>query len=202
MSFGLRHVAPALPEFLALYPEVSVDLQLDDRMVDLIAGGVDVAVRIADLPDSSLLARRLCQVRRWIVGAPHYFERHGRPSRPRDLADHACLAYSYQISGETWRFSKGGEDEAITVPAKLSANNGDALTAALEAGQGVALLPDFIVWDALGDGRLIKVLEDWQSPPLSLNIVTPGGGPRAPRTQVLVEFLTRRFSTGAAPWTR
>src|SRR6266403_236864 len=89
MSFGLRHVAPALPDFLAAYPEVSIDLQLDDRMVDL--------------PDSSLIARRLCPVRRWVVGAPAYFARHGTPRRPRDLKDHVCLAYSYLASGETWR---------------------------------------------------------------------------------------------------
>jgi DNA-binding transcriptional LysR family regulator len=94
MSFGLRRIAPALPAFLAAYPEVSVDLQLDDRIVDLVAQGIDIAVRISDLPDSSLVARRLCPVRRWIVGAPAYFARHGTPQRPRDLERHACLGYS------------------------------------------------------------------------------------------------------------
>src|ERR1700682_1270339 len=91
MSFGLRHVAPAMPAFLAAYPEVSVALQLDDRIVDLAAQGIDIAVRIADLPDSSLVARRLCPVRRWVVGAPAYFARHGTPQRPRDLESHGCL---------------------------------------------------------------------------------------------------------------
>ncbi len=113
MSFGLRHIAPALPEFLSANPEVAVDLQLDDRMVDLVAGGIDVAVRIADLPDSSLIARRLCPVRRWVVGTPAYFARHGTPRRPRDLKDHACLCYSYFASGETWRFTDAqGVEEA------------------------------------------------------------------------------------------
>src|SRR5579862_4237862 len=105
MSFGLRHIAPALPDFLAAYPEVTVDLQLDDRMVDLVAGGIDIAVRIADLPDSSLIARRLCPVRRWVVATPAYFARHGTPRRPRDLKGHACLCYSYLATGETWRFT-------------------------------------------------------------------------------------------------
>ena len=108
MSFGLRHVAPALPEFLAAYPEVSIDLQLDDRMVDLVAGGIDVALRIADLPDSSLIARRLCPVERWVVGHPWLLCTPGTPQRPRDLENHACLGYSYLMSGETWRFKDPG----------------------------------------------------------------------------------------------
>jgi DNA-binding transcriptional LysR family regulator len=201
MSFGLRHVAPALPEFLAAYPEVSVDLQLDDRVVDVVAGGIDVALRIADLPDSSLIARRLCPVRRWVVGTPGYFARHGTPRRPRDLESHACLAYSYLPSGETWRFTdENGVEEAATVAPRLSANNAEALTATLEAGAGIALQPDFIAWDALRDGRLVAVLQDWTAPPLALNLVTPAGG-RAIRTRVLLDFLTHRFAAGTAPWT-
>jgi len=201
MSFGLRHVAPALPEFLAAYPELSVDLQLDDRIVDLVAGGVDVALRIADPPDSSLVARRLCPVRRWVVGAPAYFSRHGRPARPLDLRHHACLGYLYLASGETWRFSgPDGADEPVTVKGPLSATNGDALTASLEAGLGLALPPDFLVWDALLDGRLEAVMQDWQAPALALHLVTPAGGPRARRVAVLIDFLMRRFTGNAAPW--
>ena len=160
MSFGLRHVAPALPEFLAAYPEVSVDLQLDDRLVDLIAGGIDVAIRIADLADSSLIARRLCPVRRWVVGAPGYFARHGRPSHPRDLRHHACLGYLYLATGETWRFADAnGAEEMVTVKGPLSATNAEALSFALEAGCGVALQPDFVVWEAVRDRRLEVVTE-------------------------------------------
>ena len=156
MSFGLRHVAPALPEFLTAYPEVSIDLQLDDRRVDLIAGGIDVAVRIADLADSSLIARRLCPVRRWVVGSPAYFARHGTPQRPRDLRDHACLGYTWLASGETWHFTNAaGDAESVTVKGPLSATNADALAAALEAGLGIALQPDFLAWEAVKDGRLV-----------------------------------------------
>jgi DNA-binding transcriptional LysR family regulator len=202
MSFGLRHVAPALSDFLATYPEVSVDLQLDDRMVDLVAAGIDIAVRIADLPDSSMIARRLCPVRRWVVGAPAYFARHGTPRRPRDLKDHACLAYNYLATGETWRFTDaGGVEESVTVKGPLSATNAEALGFALEAGVGIALQPDFLAWEAVQDGRLVAVLEDWTAPPLALNLVTPAGGPRAIRIGVLLDFLTRRFTAGSAPWT-
>jgi DNA-binding transcriptional LysR family regulator len=202
MSFGLRHVAPALPEFLADYPEVSVDLQLDDRLVDLIAGGIDVAIRIADLPDSSLIARRLCPVRRWVVGAPSYFARHGRPSRPRDLRQHACLGYTYLATGETWRFTDAnGTQEVVTVQGPLSATNAEALSYALEAGCGVALQPDFVVWEAVRDGRLETVLDDWSAPALALHLITPAGGPRPTRVAVLLDFLAQRFTAGAAPWT-
>lgn len=201
MSFGLRHVAPLLPEFLQAYPEVSVDLQLDDRIVDLIAGGIDVALRIADLADSSLLARRLCPVRRFVVGAPGYFARHGRPTRPRDLRQHRCLGYGYLASGETWRFTDAsGAEEALVVKGPLSATNADALSAALAAGCGVALQPDFLVWEALRDGVLEAVMDDWSPPPLSLHLLTPAGDPRPLRVTVLLDFLGRRFSGGAAPW--
>lgn len=202
MSFGLHHVAPALPAFLAAYPEVSIDLQLDDRMVDLVAGGIDVALRIADLPDSSLIARRLCPVDRWVVGTPDYFARRGTPRRVRDLEGHACLAYSYLMSGETWRFKDAaGAEEAVNVNARLSVNNAEALCASLMAGEGIALQPDFIAWQAVRDGHLVRVLTDWTAPPLALNLVTPAGGPRPIRTQVLVDFLAQRFAAGAAPWT-
>ncbi|WP_159728876.1 LysR family transcriptional regulator [Methylosinus sp. Ce-a6] len=203
MSFGLRYVAPALPEFLATFPQVSVDLALDDRLVDLVSGGVDVALRIAELPDSSLLARKLCPVRRFVVGAPSYFERHSAPQRPRDLASHACLGYSYLRSGEVWRFADAsGAEESVRIKARLSANNADALCAALDAGAGLALQPDFIVWEALASERLVRTLEDWTAPPLALNLVTSAGEPCAPRIRALMDFLTRRFAAGAAPWTR
>lgn len=202
MSFGLRHVAPALPDFLAAYPEVSVDLHLDDRMVDLVAGGIDVALRIADLPDSALVARKLCPVRRWVVGAPSYFQRHGVPERPRDLSNHVCFGYTNLMSGDIWRFKNAsGVEEAVSINARLSANNADALCPSLDAGEGIALQPDFIVWEATQAGRLVAVLTDWACPRLALNLVTPGGGPRAIRTRVLLDFLASRFTSGAAPWT-
>ncbi len=202
MSFGLRHVAPALPDFLTAHPEVSIDLQLDDRRVDLIAGAIDIAVRIADLADSSLMARRLCPVRRWVVGSPAYFARYGTPHRPRDLRDHACLGYTWLASGETWQFTNAtGAMEAVTVKGPLSASNADALVHALEAGIGIALQPDFLAWEAVHDGRLVTVLDGWQAPPLALHLVTPAGAPRPIRVAVLLEFLTTRFTSASVPWT-
>ena len=203
MSFGLRHVAPILPEFLAAYPQVSVDLHLDDRVVDLVGAGFDLALRIADLPDSRMIVRRLCPVRRWVVGTPDYFARHGLPERPRDLEGHVCLGYSYLASGETWRFADAdGHEEEVTAAARLTANNADALEAALAAGVGIALQPDFIAWKAVEEGRLRAVLTDWMSPPLALHLLMPAGEPRPIRTRALADFLIGHFAAGSAPWTR
>ena len=202
MSFGLRHVAPVLPEFMAAYPEVSIDLQLDDRVVDMVAGGIDVALRIAALRDSSLVARRLCAVRGHVLGAPSYLARHRAPQRPRDLKQHDCLTYSYLATGDTWRFfDEAGEEEAVTVGGRLSATNGDALLFALEAGLGLGMLPDFLAWDALAAGRLVAVMRAWRPAPTAVHLVTPAGGPRPPRIAVLLDFLARRFAPGSVPWT-
>src|SRR5215469_6341330 len=201
MSFGLEHLAPALPDFLTTYPEIVIDLNLSDQAVDLVGGGFDLALRIATLADSSLVARRLCQVRRPLVGAPSYFARRGRPLHPRDLAAHACLGYSYLPSGDHWRFiGPAGEEHDVTVTGPLRANNADALMPALRAGLGLAVQPEFVVWRDLRAGRLEAVMSDWSAPPVALNIVTPPGGPRPPKVAAMIEFLVGQFSQRAAPW--
>ncbi|MEA2779016.1 MAG: hypothetical protein QOK29_560 [Rhodospirillaceae bacterium] len=199
MSFGLAHVAPILPEFLNTYPDVSVDLHLSDETVDLVGGGFDLALRIAALADSSLRARRLCQVRRLVVGAPSYFERRHRPTHPSELTAHACLGYAYLPTPETWRFVHiSGQEATVTPAGPLRANNADALTPALLAGIGLAVQPAFTVWEDLAAGRLEQVLADWSLPAIALHVVTPPGGLRPARIQVLIEFLAGRLS--AAPW--
>jgi DNA-binding transcriptional LysR family regulator len=196
MSFGLRRVAPILPAFLTLYPEVSVDLHLSDAVVDLIGEGFDMALRIGLLPDSSLRARRLCPVKRLVVGAPSYFERRGRPTHPAQLADHACLGYAYLATPDVWRFTNAAGEEAALRPAgPLRANNADALMAALLAGLGVAVQPDFIVEEALASGSLEAVIRDWTMADSFLHLVTPPGGPRPARIEALSDFLVKRLSS-------
>jgi DNA-binding transcriptional LysR family regulator len=201
MSFGMLHVAPALPEFLVEYPEIWVELHLSDEMVDLVGGGFDLALRIAALSDSSMLARRLCEVRRLLVGAPEYFARHDRPSHPRELAQHACLGYSYSSSRDRWEFAgPAGETQSVAVSGPLIANNGDALMPSLRAGIGIAVLPDFMVWRDLQEGRLETVMTQSLAPLIALNIVSPPGGPRPSKVTVLMEFLIRRYSGNGIPW--
>ena len=201
MSFGLRHVAPILPAFMQAYPEISVDLQLDDRVVDIVAGGIDVALRIAELPDSSLVARRLRPVKGLLLAAPAYVASHAMPRRPSDLRDHPCLTYSYLASGRSWRFlDAAGQEASVVARGPLSATNGDALCFALEAGLGIGLLPDFLVWESVAAGRLVTVMPDWRPVATAIHLVTPAGGPRPPRVSVLLDFLARRFGSDAAPW--
>jgi len=194
MSFGLREVALLLPEFLADYPDVSVDLHLSDELVDLIGAGFDAALRIAALPDSSLRARRLRDVSRNLVAAPSYLKRHGQPTHPRDLMHHACLCYAYLPTPDVWRFvNKAGEVVQVRPAGPLRANNADALAPALLAGLGLAVQPDFVVGEAIEDGRLEVVMPDWSPPPIALHLVMPPGDPRPARVEVLAAFLAQRL---------
>lgn len=199
MSFGLRHLAPLLPELIERFPKLSVDLHLSDAQVDLVGEGFDLALRIADLPSSSLKVRRICAVRRILVGAPVYFARHGRPEHPRELAAHRCLGYAYLPVPDRWRFvDRAGAAVTVTPTGPLRANNADALTPALLAGLGLAVQPEFMVWQDLAAGHLEPALHGWSMPDLSLNIVLPPGGLRPARVTAVVELLAARLA--AAPW--
>ena len=199
MTFGVMHVAPLLPDFLAQYPAVSVDLHLSDAVVDLVGGGFDIGLRIAALPDSSLRARRLCAVRRSLVATPGYLDRNGRPEHPDDLARHTCLGYAYLPTPDRWRFVDGAGIEVVVQPAgQLRANNAEALAPALRAGLGVALQPHFMIWDDLEAGRLERVLPGWSPPPIALHVVTPPGDPRPARVTALIAYLGQTL--GRAPW--
>jgi len=194
MSFGVLHIAPLLPEFLATYTEVSVDLHLSDAMVDLVGEGFDAAIRIAALPDSSLVARRLGGVLPYLVGSPAYLNKHGRPRHPLHLAQHRCIIYSYSMTPETWRFTKDGKSATVRPSGPLRVNNGDAMLPALIAGTGVGILPEFIVRDALAAGRLERLLPDWSLSSGAVFWVTPPGGPRPKRVEVLGDFLFGKLS--------
>jgi DNA-binding transcriptional LysR family regulator len=196
MSFGVKAVAPLLPEFLTQYPDVSIDLHLSDATVDLIGEGFDAGLRIARLPDSSLIARRLCGMPRYTVAAPAYLKRYGRPTHPMHLAEHKCFGYAY-LSSNVWHYTNAAGEQASVRPAgQLRVNNGEAVIPALIAGLGIADLPDFIVGDAIASGEVEVILKGWKQPEGAVHLVTPPGGPRPARVEVLAEFLTRHFSKG------
>jgi DNA-binding transcriptional LysR family regulator len=195
MTFGVKKIAPLLPGFLAKYPEVSIDLHLSDAMVDLIGEGFDMGVRIASLPDSSLLARRLCPMPRHTVASPAYLKAHGRPTHPMHLAQHRCFGYAYLSTPGIWRYVNARGEEATVRPSgQLRVNNGEALLPAVIAGLGIADLPEFIVGDAIAAKQVEVILEGWTQPEGAVHLVMPPGGPRPARVEALVAFLAKRLA--------
>ena len=196
MSFGVTHLAPLLAAFLAAHPKVQIELHLSDAQVDIVAEGIDVALRIGVLADSSLRARRLSEVTIHVVAAPTYLASHGVPAHPAELGDHVLLGYAY--SSGPWRFTRprpDGSDEEVAVrtDGPLSANSGDALMPALIAGLGIAILPDFIVDAAIGAGTLVPILTDWVTIRPALHLLTPPSPLRPARVEALIAFLAERL---------
>ena len=198
MSFGTLKVAPLLPDFLAAFPEISIDLQLSDATTDVIGEGFDAAIRIAVQPGASLAVQRLSEVPRYLVGSPAYLEKHGKPKHPLHLAEHRCIAYSYGAGGEVWRFRKGSKSASVRPSGPLRVNNGDAMMPALIAGTGVGILPEFFLREALESKRLERLLPDWSIPLGAVYWVTPPEGPLPKRVEVLRNYLIDRLA-GAVP---
>jgi DNA-binding transcriptional LysR family regulator len=200
MTFGVKAVAPILPEFLKAYPDVSIDLHLSDATVDLIGEGFDAALRIARLPDSSLIARRLCAMPRHTVAAPSYLKRYGRPTHPMHLAQHRCFGYAYLSTADVWHYSNAaGEQVSVRPAGPLRVNNGEAVLPAVIAGLGIADLPDFIVGDAIRSGEVEVILKGWSQAEGAVHLVMPPGGPRPARVEALGNFLTERFGASKRP---
>jgi len=198
IAFGTLHVAPAIPEFLARYPGVQVDLTLTDNFVDLVAEGADVAVRVGELTDSSLIARRLAPNRRIICASPAYLERYGRPSRPEDLRRHNCLIYTRSQRNVVWNL--GAPDGRVTearVSGSYQTNNTQAVHAAVIGGLGLALLSTWLVGRDLQAGKLVGVLTDYLVSPNALDTaihaVYPHSRHLSPKVRAFVDFMVERF---------
>lgn len=188
LTFGTEHLAPALAEFALAHPKVELDISFDDRSVDLVGGGFDLAVRIGALKDSALIARRIAPVRKVPVASPFYLERQGRPERPGDLARHDTLLYG----NEVWRFRVGKAWENVRGHARLRADNGEMLRAAAVAGLGICVLPSFIAAPAFEAGELEPLLRDFPLEEGALHAVMPSRATTA-RVRALVDFLAARF---------
>jgi DNA-binding transcriptional LysR family regulator len=194
MSFGVRWVAPVLPEFFRLYPEITVDLHLSDKKVDIIEEGFDAALRIAVLEDSSLIAKRLAPVQRLVLAAPTYFSRYGRPQHPDDLVAHHCLGYAYRSRRDVWRFkNNAGEEAAVTPSGPLRVTNADALLPTLLEGLAIAELPDFMANEFLSSGALEVILPGWVMEPGGLYFVTPTVRARPAKVEALATYLESKL---------
>jgi DNA-binding transcriptional LysR family regulator len=190
MTFGVHWIAPILPGLLERYPELSIDLHLSDAVVDVIGDGFDAALRIASLPDSSLAARRICEVSRYTVAAPAYVARHGEPRHPRDLDPAHCLAYAFRAGSDVWRFRNGRKKEEVVHPmGRLRVTNSEALLPVLLAGQAIAALPEFIAAEYLRDGRLVPLLAEWQQPGGGLYFVSPTTRNRPAKVEAVADYF-------------
>nr|WP_262407734.1 substrate binding domain-containing protein [Thauera sedimentorum] len=194
MSFGILHIAPKLSAFQLRYPELTVDMVLDDRKVDLVEEGFDLAIRIGDLPDSSLVARRLGPCRHVVCGTPDYFARRGVPQTPEDLARHAALVFRYHDSPDEWRFTApDGGLVRVSLAHRLRMNNSLALREAVLQGAGVMLTPTFVVGADIRAGRLKAVLTDYAAMEISIYAVYPQRKHLSPKIRAFVEFMTEQI---------
>jgi DNA-binding transcriptional LysR family regulator len=192
LMFGRRHVAPLVMDYLSAYPDVSAELSLTDGTVDLIEEGIDAALRIAHLDDTSLVARRIGEVRRVFVASPRYLERRGAPQRPADLVGHDIVLFVNQANSADWRFSDG---ETVHVTARFQVNRAEAAIAAALTGHGVLSVLSYQVAAELAEGSLVRLLRDFERPPIPVQFVMPTTRLMAPRVRAFLDFALPRLSS-------
>lgn len=193
LSFGLCHLSPAIDEFFRAHPDLVINIDFSDRHIDLLEQGVDLAIRIADLGDSSLQARKICPIRLLLCASPAYFERYGIPKTPAELAGHRILQYDIGGSSQLRLLDTQGVEHLVPVNAPLIANNGDFLKDMAVAGHGIILTPSFIAWQAIAAGELVTVLDAYSPPQLNAYAVYPQTRYLSRRARILIDFLVARF---------
>ena len=191
--FGALHLAPAVADFMAAFPEVSVELTLNDRVVDLVEEAYDLAIRIGRLGDSSLIARRLAPCRIVVCAAPEYLARMGTPQVPGDLTAHDCVRYMYGEGGEIWHFERAEQKVAVRVHGQFRTNNGEAMRVAVVRGRAIAALPSFVISDELASGALVPLLQDWHVDEMAVHAVYPPGRNPSAKLRSFIDFLVPRF---------
>jgi DNA-binding transcriptional LysR family regulator len=192
-SFGVLHLKKAILEYIKQYPQVQFSLSLTDRFIDVVSEGFDLVVRIAELEDSSLIARRIAPCKRVFCASPEYLKQHGEPKVPQDLAIHHCLIYSNELKLDTWTLHGPDGVESVKINGPICADNGDILKEAAVAGLGVTLLPTFIVGSDLSKGKLQQVLVDYCPPEISIYAVFPSRRYLSAKVRTFIEFLSGYF---------
>lgn len=195
LTFGVLHLAPLWGRFAQLYPKVSLDIELSDRVVDLVEEGYDLAVRITNLPNSQLVSRRLASTRMVACASPQYLALHGTPAHPDELAQHEVISYSYWAARNEWTFTAPNDSlVAVRTHARIHANNGDTCRAAALDHQGIILQPDFLVADDLRRGDLVELLPTYRAMTLGIHAVYPSRKHLPIKTRRLVDFLVEAFA--------
>lgn len=199
-SFGLRYVAPLLPEFCKRYPDLQLELSFSDRTIDLVEEGIDMAVRITSELKTSLIARKLAPARMVCCASPQYLATHGTPQQPDDLRQHNCLTYSYAPSTNVWTFTRNDKPVSVHLKGTLRSNSGEMSRLAAVSGLGVTTLPDFLICNELRAGNLVPLLTDYPMPDLTVYAVYLPAARRAARVKVMVEYLWDALERGHPPW--
>jgi DNA-binding transcriptional LysR family regulator len=200
MSFSIQHLGPVIQSFLAQFPGVTVELNLDDRQVDLVEEGYDVAIRIGQLQDSNLVARKITPCRQVMSASPTYLAKHGTPERPEDLLEHNCILYSLLLTPREWRLvDAAGETHVVPVRGTLHSNNGMVNRAAAVAGAGIVLLPTFYLGDEIRSGALQPILCTFKPQELAVYAVYPERRNLSPKVRAFIDFLTVTFGP-TPPW--
>lgn len=193
LTFGVLHLSSAVADFMRVHPELILDVQLSDNQINVVDEGYDLAIRIADLNDSSLIARRLTAIRFIACASPQYLLKHGTPDTPQDLLNHDFLHYGNR-SDSIWNYrDKNGKENRIRLHHILSANNGSFLREIGITGQGVLIEPTFIVYKAIESGKLVPILQDYQWQSINAYAVYPPTRHLSHRVRVFIDFLTHRF---------
>ncbi|WP_299817931.1 LysR family transcriptional regulator [uncultured Jannaschia sp.] len=201
-DFGVNHISPILGTFLNEYPDITVNIVLNNRHVELISEGFDLAVRIGELEDSTLRVRKLAETEKQMIVSPAYLEKYGRPTRIDDLNEHKLLHYSNQANGSVWKLTApSGETRHVRSAGWLTVNDGQSLLNAALGGLGIAFLPDFLYADALREGRLVPAIETLAPETLGIYAVYPPGRYTQPKVRAFIDFLVESFrDKGPGRW--
>ncbi len=199
VSFGVRYLADAIADFMMLHRDLEVDLDLNDRVINVVDEGFDMVIRITSMPDSSLIAKKIAPFRQMVSASPEYWETHGIPHHPSDLARYNCLIYTYLLNGSEWRFDGPDGISTVKVQGNFQANNGGALLSAARASLGILISPTFICHDDIQAGILIPVLREYTNTFGNIYAVYPHNRHLSTKVRLFVDFLIQRFYP-EPPW--
>jgi len=193
-DFGVNHMSPILGDFLVDYPDITVNMVLNNRYVELISEGFDLAIRIGEMEDSSLRARKLTETSKRLIASPKYFEQFGRPVKIDDLNEHKLLHYSNQSAGNVWKLTApSGEKRQVRTQGWLTVNDGQSLLNACVSGLGIAYLPSFLYADALAEGLIVDAMPDLPTEQQGIYAVYPPGRYTQPKVRTFIDFLVEAF---------
>ncbi|MBB4252847.1 LysR family transcriptional regulator [Rhizobium anhuiense] len=191
----VRFLLPVVSEYMELYPSISLDFSVGERMVDMIEDGYDLVMRTVPPPDSSLVARKLTPWRHMLVCSPAYFETHPMPKKPAEVAEHNCLQYAYYPYGDEWRFEDGaGNPESVKIAGNVVSNSAEMLRFLTLSGRGIFLAPSFVVFDDIAEGRLVKIMPDYRPVEFNINAVYPNRSHLPTKVRLFIDLLVERFA--------